>query len=1289
MFTPSILCGRSHTILITDSNRLLGWGDNSSLALGVDNPRDALDQSKCLISYPNMSVGPKRVAVGEDYTLVLDGGRLVSFGKSKDGQLGHNSSCAQVSFPHGARVGQIAAGFGFSIAVDVNQIDMYAWGRGQAQSLGIVAPTSRPVRFRLPKPMDGRHRRVVSVSIGSEFSSALCDDGRVYTWGLGSNGRLGHGDLKSVSQPRLIQTLMFDNDARVVQVAAGAAHALALTRAGRVYAWGAGSHGRLGLGSESDSPVPSLVRDLPKGVTWVACSFRHSLAVTRPTKDGVTLWTWGSGRFGKLGTGDSTVERNVLTPEPVTAFVDFKPQFTVLEAACGPRHTVAVAARVVRSRGKAAQSNEKRLFKVFAWGSSDRQLCGRPIMDDDDDESAHNASLHASGQGSSSKPRWITVPSVVFDDTKQRDRAFLRARIAALDAKMGTSDGGSSEKKQFGIAVAAGAAHSLAVTKENELYAWGDNSSGQLGIGPIPRALSPSRVRFPFLHAIVRLVACGDHHSLAICGAGNLFSWGSNQNGQLGLGDCKDRRTPCIVEALQGARVAKAAAGGQHSGAVVVVPADERNLSRSRVADAWQGSDSGEIVQFHLWGQNDRGQVGIDVSSGSGPGSGPAKLNADVHRVTVPRRVHIPESRQIDGYDIALGTRHSMLLLRRTPVGAAGGYKMSWLYVCGDNDHSQLGLQECNRGAFQSVPALLDKSSFGDMELTNDTGFESTTTTQHQSPNIRLIAAGATCSLAVVINESHKDDLYAWGQTHGLASREMARPRRVKEFESHVQRHCLSELEPGDDTWLHHLRFENLSAGSTHSMAIVTVNESRRHLFVWGDSSFGKLGIGNVIDAMKRQNQKQSKEFGEAHARSLAGQDKGTSSDSKVSTLGGIGIKPQLVSTTQLLRGTSTALVDAFKDCSATAVGSSHSLSVNSESGHVFAWGCVDGGRLGIGEIETTTRIAPVAVSLFEPRTTLFDDDDDARPQSRERSTGGELRGNGALFFRRSPSHDGTSPSNGAGQDTKVPPVDHAEISDDEASVDGGVSAHTRSDLGAENPEGFLTQEQETASVRRRIQNFHTLFVTNFRGACALFDEREGLTRKARHAIAARMEAQRQSWTRLDALSTENTSIFKTHCMSPQEEILTSMYLDPSRLAALFRVLHREYGHKPSQPDPVSSHSPPRSRRMPIVGAPDGKDSGSDDTDAEAAMRASTDKNRDAKRPKVKTGPTRSRDTCDVGRLEATERAFLELVFAVFDLAVPASRRRFQVCFCHFVLISFWTIISLLNSIIHHIPHFY
>ena len=88
-------------------------------------------------------------------------------------------------------------------------------------------------------------------------------------------------------------------------------------------------------------------------------------------------------------------------------------------------------------------------------------------------------------------------------------------------------------------AIAAGSNHSLALTADGRVLAWGYNGYGQLGDGSTANSNLPRVVihdsYFPLQNMVA--IAAGDNHSLALHRDGQVYSWGRNDNGQFGMGD--------------------------------------------------------------------------------------------------------------------------------------------------------------------------------------------------------------------------------------------------------------------------------------------------------------------------------------------------------------------------------------------------------------------------------------------------------------------------------------------------------------------------------------------------------------------------------------------------------------------------------------------------------------------------------------------------------------------------------------------------------------------------------
>ena len=110
--------------------------------------------------------------------------------------------------------------------------------------------------------------------------------------------------------------------------------------------------------------------------------------------------------------------------------------------------------------------------------------------------------------------------------------------------------------------IAAGSGHTLAISASGTMYAWGDNSLGQLGVG-----LSPSSSSLPTAvsgHTDWRSVSSGVDHALALRAGGSLYAWGSNAASQLGPNTSgASSASPVLVSTL--AYAAIAAGGGNGS----------------------------------------------------------------------------------------------------------------------------------------------------------------------------------------------------------------------------------------------------------------------------------------------------------------------------------------------------------------------------------------------------------------------------------------------------------------------------------------------------------------------------------------------------------------------------------------------------------------------------------------------------------------------------------------------------------------------------------------------------
>ena len=232
------------------------------------------------------------------------------------------------------------------------------WGLGSKYRLGHGTEESEEAP-RVVEGLVGHH--IDSVVCGELYSAALSSEGRVFTWGndagrlSSSTFVLGHGTAEPTAVPTEIEFFQSEG-IRIVQIAGGKSHMLALDEHGGVWAWGKGDYGRLGNGDVASQAVPTpieMFEEIP--VKFIAAGEHHGSAIA----DDGEVWMWGRNHQGQLGMGGGlTMDMYAMEGYPcVLAANEEDHEVNDLDAefvACGSSNAAMIA-----DNGE-----------VYAWGSS-------------------------------------------------------------------------------------------------------------------------------------------------------------------------------------------------------------------------------------------------------------------------------------------------------------------------------------------------------------------------------------------------------------------------------------------------------------------------------------------------------------------------------------------------------------------------------------------------------------------------------------------------------------------------------------------------------------------------------------------------------------------------------------------------------------------------------------------------------------------------------------------------------------------------------------------------------
>jgi alpha-tubulin suppressor-like RCC1 family protein len=353
-------------------------------------------------------------------------------------------------------------------------------------------------------------------------NNALCRDylisneSVIYTWGSNENGILGYGTNEGTTESSRLNIVDALNIQSIFQLSTMNKHSLLLNDNGKIYSWGSNSFGGLGDGTTGGESFDLLeiynTGSLQNNViTQISAGNGYSLALDQNGK----VHAWGRNDEGQLGNGDID---HVNTPIEVYNIGELQDKI-IVQISTGLRHCL-----VLDQNGD-----------MYSWGWN---------------------RLNQLGNISSIEQDYSTLPVKVNSDGNLKDELITQ--------------------------ISTYGAHSLVLDTNGKVYSWGYNQYGQLGNSNIPNGGTYSSTNEPVLVDFSNLLAgekivqvsVGTWHSMMLSSNGNVYTFGSNGDGQLGRTDVSSGDTshytdsPSIIDTsdvLKDKIIVEIRAGESHS----------------------------------------------------------------------------------------------------------------------------------------------------------------------------------------------------------------------------------------------------------------------------------------------------------------------------------------------------------------------------------------------------------------------------------------------------------------------------------------------------------------------------------------------------------------------------------------------------------------------------------------------------------------------------------------------------------------------------------------------------
>ena len=661
--TPKVEAGDGFTVELKADGTVWSHGQNQYGQLGVGDTNSYNEPQKVKIikntiknedgSKTEIEDTIKDISVGNYHVLALsETGKVYAWGYGEKGQLGTGSGYSNeepvvvkdIYRKQLQDIVKVEAGENVSFAI-TSKGKVYAWGNGYSSRAQLLDLPENEVDITSKYVLTGDGKvyniltkeqlpivgKIVDLDEGTNHTVMLTNDGKAYAIGDNTYGQLSNGNnVPSETTPVAVRKNSENIFTGIKEIKAGDKTTVIVTTDGKLYACGMNDNNELGIENKEilDVNTPQENKNI-ENVIFANIGTNHVVAI----KEDGEVDAFGYGKNGELG---SRNDKNSIIPVMVGKDII-------------RTNTNNVTLKVNQGTTIEGYVDYFNIFnndiKNINYTSKDTSVATlEDIQENDVNDEAQNESKKFKIRLSGKK----TGTTIVTANQENTDN------IGVIQVEVVPE---TENEITISPNVITNGSHTISLRTDGKVFTWGDNTYGQLGNGTVKTSDEPVEVTFPE-GTIITQIAAGENHNVALDSNGNVWTWGRNNNYQIG-NTRANQYTPYKVSNLP--KVIKISAGNNNTMVIT------------------------ENNELYAWGLNAYGDLGLGTYTNK----------------VLPKKVKGIH----DIIDISGGKSHYIALNRAGEV-----------FVTGSNLYGQLGIGDNEIGKINEFQKVEIKDKIGTID---------------------------------------------------------------------------------------------------------------------------------------------------------------------------------------------------------------------------------------------------------------------------------------------------------------------------------------------------------------------------------------------------------------------------------------------------------------------------------------------------------------------------------------------------------------------------------------------